>query len=106
MNWIQQQRTSGPKAADFNDILAKIEAGNTGTRLAARVAEIKDTYAGGDAEFALWLSLIDFRLQRSVGVGLFDLADWPMRDAFDDGMSPREALQEALRNDDTFGGLL
>jgi hypothetical protein len=105
MNWIQQHRTTGPKADDFNAILAKIDAGDTSTRLAQRVAEIKDTYAGGDAEFALWLSLIDFRLQKSVGIGLFDLADWPMRDAFEDGMSPREALTEALRNDDTFGGL-
>lgn len=63
-------------------------------------------YADGDDAFAVWLVLVDRRITRAVGVGLFDLADWPMRDAYEGGMSPREAALEALANDDTFAGLL
>lgn len=66
-------------------------------------------YARGDARFALWLALVDRRVGRMVGLSLFDLADVTLRDWFDDGMSPREAAEEALANDDTFaaftGGL-
>jgi hypothetical protein len=104
MNWIRSQAESGPKAEDYRDLLAKIEAGDETTALARKVKGFRDNYAHGDAEFALWMALVDHNLARKVGLGLFDLADWPMRDAFDDGMSPSEAAQEALRSDDTFGG--
>lgn len=62
-------------------------------------------YAGGDERFGLWLALVDQRLSRTFGIGLFDLADWPIRDAYDDGLSPKDAAQLALDSDDLYAGL-
>lgn len=63
-------------------------------------------YDGGDDRFGLWLALVDARIGRRVGVGLFDLADWNMRDAYDDGSSPKDAAQQALESDDLYAGFL
>jgi hypothetical protein len=71
-------------------------------RARMRVAE----HDGGDERFGVWLALVDRRITRAVGIGLFDLADWNMRDAHDDGMSPREAALEALRSDDLYASLV
>jgi hypothetical protein len=68
----------------------------------ARVA----AYDNGDERYGLWLALTDARIARAVGVGLFDLGDWNMYDAYADGMSPRDAAVEALRQDDTFSALV
>lgn len=56
----------------------------------------------GDRDFAIFMMLVDRRLLRSIGLGVNDLADFNSRDCFDAGMSPVEAAQEALANDDTF----
>ena len=60
-------------------------------------------YAGGDIPFALWLALVDRRVMLRVGVGIFDLADAPLADYFEDGISPREAAGLVIEADDTFG---
>lgn len=53
-------------------------------------------YAGGDRGFALWLLMVD----RAIGfLSHRDLADWHWRDAYDDGVSPREAAEEAVHAD-------
>jgi hypothetical protein len=59
-----------------------------------------DEYARGDAGFAVWLFLVDRRIGRAFGIGLFDLADWGARSAFDAGVTPRDAARDALENDD------
>lgn len=61
-------------------------------------------YDGGDDRFGLWLALVDARIVRRVGVGLFDLADWNMRDAYEGGSSPAEGAREALESDDLYAG--
>ena len=61
-------------------------------------------YAGGHIAFEGWLILVDKSIQRKVGLGLFDLADAPLRDYFEDGITPREAATLVLSEDDTFGG--
>ena len=79
---------------------AKVEtavAATTGTRWAE--------YAHGDPYFALWLKIVDTTIARRVGIGLFDLADAPLRDWYDDGIPPKEAALEVLQADDTFGSL-
>lgn len=63
-------------------------------------------YAHGDERFGVWLYLVDRVLTGMIGVGLFDLADWNIRDAYDDGLSPGEAAREAMRNDDTYSDYL
>ena len=63
------------------------------------------THDGGDERFGLWLALVNNRLIRTVGLGLFDLGDWPIRDAYDNGDSPSEAARLALSYDDTYGAL-
>ena len=42
---------------------------------------------------------VDIIISARIGVGLDDLADCPLRDFFDDGLSPKEAAQEALEFD-------
>jgi hypothetical protein len=65
-------------------------------------ARYVDEYASGDVRFGLWLYLVDARLARGLGVSHRDLSDWTWRDAFDEGMSPKEAGLAALAADDTF----
>lgn len=55
--------------------------------------EIRD-YADGDQDFANWLTLVDGALRARLGVGLFDLEDFPLRDAFDLGEDPVEVAYE------------
>lgn len=62
-----------------------------------------DEYAHGHKRFGLWLHLVDRQLRRKVGLTHRDLVDWTWRDAFEDGLTPREAALEALENDDLFG---
>jgi hypothetical protein len=93
MTWLDTQDTG------------KVQEWQAAYRTLASLSHIRE-YDGGDERFGVWLALVNARLTRGVGVGLFDLADWNMRDAYEDGMSPREAALEALRNDDTFAGLV
>lgn len=63
-------------------------------------------YDNGDDRFGLWLALVDARIVRRVGLGLFDLADWNMHDAYTDGASPKDAAQQALESDDTYASFV
>ena len=63
-------------------------------------------YDTGDERFGLWMAYVNARLLRSVGVGLFDLADWNMRDAYDGGASPKDGAQEALESDDLYASFV
>jgi hypothetical protein len=99
--WIDTREQQDPqKIADALASYRRHKAAGTGP--AARVGE-HDT---GDERYGLWLALVDARLSRAVGVGLFDLGDWNMRDAYEDGMSPRDAAHETLAQDDTYSALV
>lgn len=63
------------------------------------------SYSGGDARFGLWLALVDSKVSRAVGLGLFDLGDCNLRDMYDDDMGPTAAAREALSQDDTYSAL-
>lgn len=91
--------------AAIERLLPMVENDFTDSRHAARCHEMKVRYANGDSKFAIWLAAVDTKVQRVAGVGLFDLGDWLIRDAYDSGFTPTEAAREALAQDDTFGGL-
>lgn len=93
MTWLDEQEPGKRDA-----LLAQYRA----NRDRMRVAQ----YDGGDERFGVWLALVDRRIARAVGIGLFDLADWNMRDAYDSGTSPREGALEALRSDDLYASLV
>ena len=59
-------------------------------------------YAGGHIGFEAWLIVADREVSRKAGVGLLDLPDVALRDWYDDGITPREAAELALENDDCF----
>lgn len=63
-------------------------------------------YAGNDERFALWLRQADLQAARRLGIGIFDLADWTWRDAYDAGDSPTDALFEALQSDDLYASFM
>jgi hypothetical protein len=48
------------------------------------------------ATFEQWMAKVDAVLVRTCGLTSGDLADWMYGDAYDDGVSPREAAQEVL----------
>jgi hypothetical protein len=76
----------------------------------ANYAKRRDTlraaaHDNGDDRFGLWLAMVDMRVQRRVGLGLFDLGDWPMYDAYAAyaaGASPKDAAEQALASDDIY----
>lgn len=45
-----------------------------------------------DEGFRLWLKILDMRVLRRLGVSLFDLRDFTLRDWYDDGITPKQAL--------------
>lgn len=63
-------------------------------------------YAGGDNQFALWLAFTNSRVNKLIGVGLFNLEDWLIRDSFDNGDTPQEAAVQAIQNDRLYCELL
>lgn len=52
--------------------------------------------------FQQWLEEIDDILAIRIGLSHNDLDDWTYYDAWSDGMSPNEAAQEVLENDELF----
>lgn len=96
--WIDMREQQDPNK--ITTALASYRAHRDGKF--ARVAE----HDGGDDRFGLWLALVDNRITRAVGVGLFDLGDWPIRDSYENGDSPREAALIALESDDTYAALI
>lgn len=79
-------------------------------RVEEHLAKVPDAWiewAGGDREFALWLIYCDKRVTRAVGLGLRDMEDWLWRDAYDNNVTPANAVIDAFANwgaYDTFGG--
>jgi hypothetical protein len=61
------------------------------------------SYARGDQRFAYWMYLVDRRLSRACGLTSTDMEDHTWRDAYDDGLSPREALADALEANGMLG---
>jgi hypothetical protein len=55
-------------------------------------------YAGEDEGFLRWLLVANAYASRK-GIGLFDLADCPFRDWYDDGIEPLAAFRLALANE-------
>jgi hypothetical protein len=90
MSWLDSKPVEEVVAAEHS-----LRASEVGERY------IMD-YAGGDVRFGVWLRLVDARLGKSLGIGHRDLSDWTWRDAFDDGLSPKEAAVAALEADDSF----
>lgn len=43
-----------------------------------------------------WMEDVDFHLIRICGMGNDDLPDWLSRDAFEEGLTPREAANQCL----------
>jgi len=47
-------------------------------------------------EFKDWMTEVDFSLDRKAGIESGDLADWNYRDAWVDGMRPKDVAAEVL----------
>lgn len=56
-------------------------------------------YADGDADFALWLALVDVRLMRRIWLTHRDIADRPWREDYDAGRDPIDAADEAAEEE-------
>mgnify|MGYP001293243849 CR=1 FL=1 len=48
--------------------------------------------------FNSWVDAVDHEVDAIAGVSVHDLPDVPFRAWFEDGMTPREAAEEALEN--------
>ena len=53
-----------------------------------------------EPEFAAWLDELDSYTLNRIGLGILDLQDWCMRDAFDDGLSVEEAFEVMCEEQD------
>lgn len=49
-----------------------------------------------DYRFDSWMSAVDKAVKRQIQFGYSDLADYPFRDAFNDGLSPDEVASDLL----------
>jgi hypothetical protein len=71
-----------------------------GPRLKQVIAEHGDALMArhhtDDVHFALWLETLDRAVQRRVLISYDDLEDWPYWDAYEAGMSPRDAALQML----------
>jgi hypothetical protein len=71
------------------------------TKQAQGIALLNNTPAGrealqkanGDHAFALFLAAADWHARKRLGLSIWDLADYTWRDAFDDELTPIEALR-------------
>lgn len=65
-------------------------------------------HATGDEGFAHWLYLVDRRVLRTTmgAVSMFDLADWASRDSYEEGLSPRDAVDAIREYDDLYDAFL
>lgn len=43
-----------------------------------------------------WSKEVDQEIQRQVGLSADDLPDWPQRDWYEDGKSPKQAAKSAI----------
>lgn len=72
----------------------KIDAALERFRMSSGYHRYMDYY--GDERFALFMTLVDRRLTRILGLGSMDLADFNSWDCYESGMSPAEAAEECL----------
>lgn len=56
-----------------------------------------------DLTFDAWMTKVDSKVIRTVGLSVHDLADQPFRDWYDDDMTPDEAAQLALAGEGWVG---
>jgi len=59
---------------------------------------LKERHHTQDVYFAIWLQALNQAVQRRVLVSYDDLEDWGYWDAYEAGMSPREAAIEMLQD--------
>jgi len=59
---------------------------------------LKERHHTDDVMFAIWLQALDQVVRRRVLVRYDDLEDWGYRDAYDSGMSPKDAALEMLED--------
>ena len=59
---------------------------------------LKERYYTDDVWFAIWLHTLNRAVQRRVMLSFDDLEDWCYRDAYDGGMSPKDAALEMLED--------
>jgi hypothetical protein len=57
---------------------------------------LKERHHTDDVYFAIWLQALNTAVQRRVMVSYDDLEDWDYWDAYEAGMSPRDAAVEML----------
>ena len=50
--------------------------------------------------FKEWMKEVDAEVTRKSGLGVYDLADYLYRDAYDDGADPKEVAHEVLAEND------
>ena len=53
-------------------------------------------FEAGPLTFRQWMAEVDSELNRIIGLGHMDIADWDYRCAFEDGTEPATAAREAL----------
>ncbi len=58
-----------------------------------------NTVTTHDLTYAQWMRKVDLAVTKRIGRSIYDLTDCPLRDWFEDGMSPNEAAAEALENE-------
>jgi hypothetical protein len=49
-------------------------------------------------DFGEWMRLVDAAVWSRAGCSILDLPDCPFRDWYDEGLTPRDAAQRAIRN--------
>lgn len=66
--------------------------------LAEKGSALTERWHTDDQRFALWLQLCNRNMAGRIGFGVDDIEDWTWRDAYDAGMDPRSAVNEALEH--------
>lgn len=79
---------------EFNSIVAKLGVTFAGRKL--------NTLTKDDISFVEWMAVVDRLITRKIGLGVYDLPDWPSRDTYDSGETVQEGCNYALENADYF----
>jgi hypothetical protein len=81
----------------WTDDLTSENRAKIDTALDQRGAQHLD-YANNDRDFAAFLLVADSLAHRRYGVSIYDLPDYCWRDVYEDGLTPRQALNAAQEN--------
>ncbi len=60
--------------------------------------KLKDRHYTDDVHFAVWMEALDHVVQRRALVRYDDFEDWMYRDAYNTGMTPKEAALEMFED--------